>query len=174
MAYDEVGSERVELISTCETSGHAHECAVARGVAVRGHRELETSEGRAGMLGEACHPPGGSHTVSAVGGGLLGPEGVCARRAGLRRPPCQRVRGQGGCALAERPEYAGGRRRSLHRACRRRGTNSLRRALTVGGARRRRTCPDRPHGFSIARGSPINHTERSAAPLRFLTYEEER
>jgi hypothetical protein len=37
MAEDEVGSERIEHISTCETSGHEHGCAVARPVAERGH-----------------------------------------------------------------------------------------------------------------------------------------
>ena len=37
MAHDHIGSERIQLISTCETSGHAHGCAVARPVAVRGH-----------------------------------------------------------------------------------------------------------------------------------------
>ena len=37
MAHDHIGSERIQLISTCETSDHEHGCAVARHVAVRGH-----------------------------------------------------------------------------------------------------------------------------------------
>jgi butyryl-CoA dehydrogenase len=52
------------------------------------------------------------------------------------------------------------------------GADTVSYALAVEALRRRRACPDWPHGTSIARGSPINHRERSAAPLHYLTYEE--